>query len=96
MASRGVSAWRARGSTQFLPWLLSHLAKSYGELGQIEEAWRYVGEAMTAIEASKETWFEPEAHRIAGEISLKGSEALKSEAYFNRALAVARRQQAKS
>jgi hypothetical protein len=41
----------------YWPWLLSHLPKSYGELGQIEEAWRYVGEAMTAIEASKETWF---------------------------------------
>jgi predicted ATPase len=51
---------------------------------------------MTAIEASKETWFEPEANRIAGEIAVKGSDALKAEAYFNRALAVARQQRAKS
>jgi predicted ATPase len=96
MTLRGLSAWQSTGSTCFLPWILSHLAKSYGELGQIEEAWRYVGEAMTAIESSKETFFEPEAHRIAGEIAVKGPGALKAEAYFNHALAVARQQQAKS
>jgi predicted ATPase len=96
MTPRGLSAWQTTGSTNWLPSLLSHLAKSYGELGQVEEAWRYVGEAMTAIEASKETWFEPEAHRIAGEIAVKGPGALKAEAYFNRALALAREQQARS
>ena len=96
MTRCGLSAWQATGSTCFLPWLLSHLAKSYGELGQIEEAWCYVSEAMTAVKASKETWFEPEAHRIAGEIAVKGSGALKAEAYFNHALALAGEQQAKS
>ena len=53
---------------------------------------------MTAVETTKETWFEAEIHRIAGEIALMSPEpdAAKAEAYFERALAVARAQQAKS
>ena len=53
---------------------------------------------MTVIQASKERWFEAEANRIAGQIALKSPEpdAAKAEAYFGRALALARQQQAKS
>jgi hypothetical protein len=44
----------------------------------------------------KETWFDAEVHRIAGEIALLSPEpdAAKAEAYFERALAVARQLQA--
>ncbi len=50
------------------------------------------------IETSKERWFEAEVNRVAGEIALKspGRDTAKTEAYFERALAVARQQQAKS
>ena len=50
------------------------------------------------VETSKERWCEPEVNRAAGEIELKGMrpDAAKAEAYFERALAVARKQQAKS
>ena len=53
---------------------------------------------MTAVETTKERWCEAEVHRIAGEIALMSPEpdAAKAEAYFERALAVAREQQAKS
>ncbi len=53
---------------------------------------------MTAVETTKETWCEAEVHRISGEIALKSLErdAAKAEAYFERALAVARKQEAKS
>jgi predicted ATPase len=46
----------------------------------------------------KETWCEAEVHRVAGEIALMSPEPLvvKAEGYFERALAVARQQQAKS
>jgi predicted ATPase len=45
-----------------------------------------------------ERWCEADVHRIAGEIALKSlaPNPEKAEAYFNRALAVAREQQAKS
>ena len=52
---------------------------------------------MTMMEMSKERWFEAEVNRIAGEIALKSPERdrSKAEEYFERALAVARQQQAK-
>ena len=80
------------------PLHLSHLARAYAELGQFDDAWRYMDEAMTAIETTKERWFEAEANRIAGQIALLSPEpnAAKAQAYFERALQIARQQQAKS
>ena len=77
---------------------MSHLAGAYAELGQFEDAWRCIGEAMTAMETTKERWCEAEIYRVAGEIALMSPEpdAAKAQAYFERALAVARKQQAKS
>ena len=53
---------------------------------------------MAAMETTTETWCEAEVNRIAGEIALRSPEpdAAKAEAYFDRALSVARSQQAKS
>ena len=50
------------------------------------------------IENAKERWYEAEVHRTAGEVALKSPkrDAAKAEAHFERALAVARQQQAKS
>jgi predicted ATPase len=83
---------------QRFTWWTSHLAWAFAELGQLDEAWRCIGEAMTTIETTKESWFEAEVNRIAGEIALKSPEpdSAKAQAYFERALAVARQQQAKS
>jgi predicted ATPase len=77
---------------------LSHLTRAYAELGQFDDAWRCISEAMTAVETTNERWWEAEIHRVAGEIALKSPEpdSAKAEACFNQALAVARQQQAKS
>ena len=74
----------------------AQVKRAYAELGQFDDAWRSIGEAMTAVETTKERWCEAEVHRMAGEIALKSSEpdAVKAEAYFERALAVARQQRA--
>jgi predicted ATPase len=94
----GITAFRSTGATMWLPSYMSQLASAYAELGQFDDAWRYIDEAMTVMQASKERWCEAEVNRIAGEIALKSPEAdtAKAEAYFQRALAVARQQQAKS
>jgi predicted ATPase len=98
MITSGITASRSTGATQVMPRHLSHLAGAYAELGQFDDAWRCISEAMTAIETTKERWHEAEVNRTAGEIALKSpeSDAAKAEAYFERALAVARQQQAKS
>ena len=59
---------------------------------------RCIEEAKEVIERTKETWFESDVHRIAGEITLKSpqADAAKAETHFARALSVARQQQAKS
>jgi class 3 adenylate cyclase/predicted ATPase len=98
MLISGISAYRTTGGTVYTPLTFPILAHAHAELGQFEEAWRCIGEAMTAVETAKEKWCEAEVHRVAGEIALKSPEpdAAKAEAYFERALAVARAQRAKS
>jgi predicted ATPase len=94
----GITDWRSTGSTIFTPWCLSYLASAYAELGQSETACRCIGEAMIAAETTKERWYEAEINRVSGEIVLLSpdSDVAKSEVCFERALAVAREQQAKS
>jgi len=89
---------RSMGTRLYFPVYLSLLARAYGELGQFDQACSHIGEAITAVETTKEKWYEAEVHRIAGEIALMSPEpdAAKAEACFERALAVARAQQAKS
>jgi class 3 adenylate cyclase/predicted ATPase len=98
MFTSGIAAYPATGATVWRPLHLSHLARSYAALGQFEDAWRYIGEVITAVETTNERWFEAEVHRTGGEIALLSPDpdAAKAEAYFERALAVARQQQAKS
>jgi predicted ATPase len=81
-----------------MPLWLTYLTRAYAELGKFDDAWRCVGEAVTAMETTKEKWWKAEVNRIAGEVALLSPErdAMKAEAYFERSLAVARQQQAKS
>ena len=81
-----------------MPTYLSYLTRAYAELGQFDEASRCISEAIVAVQTTNESWYEADIHRVAGEIALKSPEpdAVKAEAYFERALAVARQQQAKS
>ena len=98
MITPGIAAYRSTGATLRVPWDLSYLATAYAELGQFDDAWRCITEAMTAVETTKERWCEAELHRVAGEIALKSPQpdTAKAQAYFERALTVARQQQAKS
>jgi predicted ATPase len=93
-----IAAYRSTGTTVWLPIWLSELAVAYAELGQHGDARRCIDEAIVAVERTKERWPEAEVNRIAGEIALMSPErdTAKAEAYFDRALAVARKQQAKS
>jgi class 3 adenylate cyclase/predicted ATPase len=94
----GINGWRSTGGTLFAPAWRSGLARAFADIGQADEAWRSIAEAMALIETTKQHFFEAETFRTAGEIALMSPEpeAAKAEAYFERALAVARKQQAKS
>jgi predicted ATPase len=98
MITSGFPAFRKTGTTTWMPLYLSYLARGYAELGRLNDAWRCIGEAMTTEKTTKEEWNEAEVNRTAGEIALKSPEpdTAKAEVYFERALAVAREQQAES
>jgi predicted ATPase len=94
----GVAALRTTGNKLWTPFHMSYLAKAHADLGRFDDAWHCIGEAVIAAETNKERWFEAEVNHIAGEIALMSAEpnAAKAEAYFSRALTVARDQKAKS
>ena len=94
----GIDLWRSAGSTIFTPEHQFMLATAHANSGQFDHAWRCIDTAMTAMQATKERWCEAEAHRVAGEIALKSPQRdeAKAQAHFERALAIARAQHAKS
>jgi predicted ATPase len=94
----GVDGYRSTGATAWTTAWLSHLALANAQLGKCDDARRCISEAMSVAQITKELWFEAEINRIAGEIAQlsPGQNATNAEEYFERALAVARKQQAKS
>jgi class 3 adenylate cyclase/predicted ATPase len=93
----GLTAYQSLGTTLMVPFYSLCLAIAHADLCQFDDSRRCIGEAITAVETANK-WFEPEVHRIAGEIELKSPEpdAARAQAYFERALAVARAQQTRS
>ena len=92
------NAYASTGANFLAPLDLSVLARTHAALGNFDDARRCINEAMNTMGRNKEKWFEVEVNRIAGETELKfpDPDPAKAEAYFDRALAVARQQQAKS
>jgi class 3 adenylate cyclase/predicted ATPase len=98
LITSGMAASRPTGSRLRLPWYLSCLARAHASVGEIGKAWQCLDQAMAVMATTKETWAESDLHRLAGELTLASPERhiAKAEAHFERALAVARAQQAKS
>jgi predicted ATPase len=98
LLSAGIAMARAAQSTMWLPFHLMHLARAHADLGQFDDARRCIGDAITVVESTREKWCEAEVHRTAGDIELMppAPDATTAQAHFERALGVARSQQAKS
>ena len=94
----GLAAMRSTGTTMWMPVWLSHLAKAKAELGEFDDVGRCIDQAMAAMEIAKERWYEAEVNRLAGDATLflPNPDVDKAQAYFERALSVARKQHAKS
>jgi predicted ATPase len=74
------------------------LAEAAGHIGQVEEGLRLLTEALAVFKASGRGDLLAEAYRLQGELLLRRArpKAAQAEACFQQALAIARRQQAKS
>jgi predicted ATPase len=88
----------ATGQTLSRPFCLVLLAEAAGYVDQVEEGLRVLTEALAAFEASRRGDMLAEAYRLQGEFLLRQAvpDAAQAEACFQQALAIARRQQAKS
>jgi predicted ATPase len=93
-----LTVFRPTGSRMWEPLYSAHLSYAHAKLGQFEEASRCIDEAMGTIETTKEKWYEAEMCRIAGGIALLSPQlgVASAETHFERALTIARQQQAKS
>ena len=96
--SAGLNGYRSTGATAWTTAWLSHLALANAQLRKFDDAWGCISEAISVAETTKERWFEAEINRIAGEIALMApqQDAAKAQEYYERALKVARQQQARS
>jgi predicted ATPase len=98
LIGRGLAPSRTRGAKLLrLPWYFWCLAKAYTRLNQLGAARQCLEEAFAAVATTEEAWPEAELHRLAGELALTTHDPDRFAAarHFERALAVARRQQAK-
>jgi predicted ATPase len=107
---QGLVGYQATGAGLYRPYFLGVLAEVCAHAGQLDEGLRLVTEAHEVVQQSGERWYEAELHRLQGELLLiqgtdrgdaragpiEPSLRAEAEASFQRALDIARRQQAKS
>jgi predicted ATPase len=94
---QGIDAQQAIGVGVTRAEYRARLGEAYGRIGQAEEGLRLLAEALAVVDKGG-LWYEAELHRIKGELLLGQPvpDAPQAEACFQQALAIARRQQAKS
>jgi class 3 adenylate cyclase/tetratricopeptide (TPR) repeat protein len=95
---QSLEVMQATGEILGKPLLLALLAEAYGQSGQAEEGLRLLAEALAEMDTTGERDNEAELYRIQGELLVQQAvpDALQAEVCFQQALAVARRQEAKS
>ena len=94
----GTAAWRETGAAWFVPYFCTMLAEVADHLGHPEDGLQALAEAHILVEQQEERWWEAEVSRLQGVLLLRqpGTSQAEAEACFQRALDVARRQEAKS
>jgi len=70
---RGLTTWLATGAEIMRPYYLALLAEAYGKLGQAKEGRTLLAEALAAAHQTGERWWEPELHRLRGELTLESN-----------------------
>ncbi len=106
---QGITDYQATGTRVGHPRRLARLAETYAKIGQPQKGIPLLAEALTTAHRTEERYYEAEIHRLKGDIlwqvdgeTLKNEDDLKllsdtsPEAYFLKAIEVARRQSAKS
>jgi class 3 adenylate cyclase/predicted ATPase len=95
---QGIAAWRATGAALIVPYLCTVLADVCAHLGHTEDGLQALAEASTLVEQQEERWWEAEIYRLRGVLLLRqpGTPPAEAETWLQRALDVARCQEAKA
>jgi predicted ATPase/class 3 adenylate cyclase/DNA-binding winged helix-turn-helix (wHTH) protein len=95
---QGLEAYQALGASISLPHFLALLAEVCGQVGQTTEGLALLDEALAIACRTDDRWWEAELSRLQGILLWRRSSdhTAEAEACFQKALAIARRQQAKS
>jgi TOMM system kinase/cyclase fusion protein len=95
---QGIAANRATGAALLVPYFCTLLAEVSAHLGHVEEGLQALAEAHSLVEQQEERWWEAEIHRLRGVLLLRqpGTPQAEAETWLQRALDVARHQEAKS
>jgi len=95
---QGIATFRATGAAQLVPYYCTMLAEVCNHLGHREDGIQALAEAHTLVEQHEERWWEAEICRLRGVLLLRqlGTPQAEAETWLQRALDVARRQEAKS
>jgi predicted ATPase len=91
----GIAALREVGADFLLPGFLASMAGTYERAGRPADGLSSVNEALALVEASGQHYWTAELHRVKGTLTRESDEKA-AEASFREAIAIARRQGAKS
>ena len=94
----GLTAFRAIGTELLRPHALCLLAEACKETSRLDDGLSALAEALAAAEEHEIREYEPETHRLGGELLLRQdqSKAAQAQSCFQRAIETARKQNAKS
>jgi predicted ATPase len=99
----GLSEYRATGARLWVPYQLALLAEAYGKAARIEDGLAALDDALAAVNETGERWYEAELYRLKGTLMLQsqvqcapGQVSEKAQVCFQKAIEIARNQQAKS
>src|SRR5262249_38521555 len=100
---QGLAASQATGAELNRPSFLALLARAYGKVGQVEEGLSVLAEALAMVDKTGQHASEAELYRLKGTLTLhsqvpnpKSQVEKEAEECFQKAVEIARRQQAKS
>jgi predicted ATPase len=95
---QGIAACRATGGVVVVPYLCTLLADVAAHLGHPADGLQALAEAHILVEQQEDRFLEAEVCRLRGVLLLRqsGTPAAEAEAWLQRALDIARRQEAKS
>ncbi len=93
---QGISELHTYRQTKTPAYFASILAKGYAVTGQSQVGLEIIDKALARVEQSGEHWFDAELYRLKGELlQIDGGPVTYVEECFDRAIEIARRQQAK-